>query len=70
MDKIVDQNEYWDEIKEKIKETHVELTDADLEIRDGRVNEFFERLSLKLNKSKEEVIELIEAIAANSTIAG
>jgi uncharacterized protein YjbJ (UPF0337 family) len=70
MEKRVDQSTYWEEIKEKIKETHVELTDADLEIKEGRVNEFLERIALKLNKTKKEVSELIEAIASNSNIAG
>ena len=70
MEYRVDQRAYWEEIKEKIKETHVELTDADLEIQEGRVDEFLERLATKLNKTKKEVSELIEAIASNSNIAG
>jgi uncharacterized protein YjbJ (UPF0337 family) len=70
MENRVDQYEYWEEIKEKIKETHVELTDADLEIQEGRVDEFLERLARKLNKTKKEVSELIEAIASNTSIAG
>jgi uncharacterized protein YjbJ (UPF0337 family) len=70
MENKADRNEYWEEIKEKIKETHIDLTDADLEIKEGRVNEFLGRLALKLNKTKKEVNELIEAIASNSNIAG
>ena len=64
------QGKSWDDIKEKIKETHLEITDADLEYKSGMENEFLERLALKLNKRKEDVKELIEAIAANSRIAG
>jgi uncharacterized protein YjbJ (UPF0337 family) len=66
----VNQREYWEEIKEKVKETHIELTDEDLEIKEGRVNEFLERLARKLHKTKKEVNALIESIAANSGIAG
>ena len=53
-----------------MKETHVELTDADLEIKEGRVNDFLDRVAIKLNKTRKEVSELIEAIASNSNIAG
>jgi uncharacterized protein YjbJ (UPF0337 family) len=70
MENRVNQREYWEEIKEKIKETHIELTDDDLDIQEGRVNEFLERLSLKLNKTKKGVNALIESIAASSNIAG
>jgi uncharacterized protein YjbJ (UPF0337 family) len=70
MENKVSQDEYWEEIKEKLKETHVELTDEDLNIRPGRINEFLGRLSKKLNKTKEQVNALIESIAANNTIAG
>jgi hypothetical protein len=70
MEQRASQKEYWEEIKEKIKETHIELTDDDLDIQEGRVNEFLERLSLKLNKTKKGVNALIESIAASSNIAG
>ncbi len=60
----------WDDIKEKIKETHLELTDDDLNQTSGDLDEFLEKLAVKLNKSKEQVIELIQSIAANSGIAG
>ena len=60
----------WEEIKEKIKETHLELTDDDLDQTSGDLDEFLEKLAVKLNKSKEQVIELIQSIAANSGIAG
>lgn len=70
MENRVNPREYWDEIKEKLKETHLELTNDDLDIKEGRVNEFLERLATKLNKSKKEVNALIESIAASSGIAG
>jgi uncharacterized protein YjbJ (UPF0337 family) len=70
MEQRVTQKEYWEEIKEKIKETHIELTDEDLDIKEGGVNAFLARLSVKLNKTKEEVSALIESIASSSNIAG
>jgi uncharacterized protein YjbJ (UPF0337 family) len=70
MEQRVTQKEYWEEIKEKIKETHIELTDEDLEIKEGGVNAFLARVAVKLNKTKEEVSALIESIAASSNIAG
>lgn len=60
----------WEEIKEKLKETHLELTDADLDQRMIDIDEFLEKLASKLNKSKQQVKELIESISANSRIAG
>jgi len=70
MENRVNQSEYWAEIKEKIKETHIELTDEDLDIKEGGVNVFLARLAVKLKKTKEEVNALIESIAASSNIAG
>jgi uncharacterized protein YjbJ (UPF0337 family) len=70
MEQRVSQREYWEEIKEKIKETHIELTDEDLDIKEGGVNAFLSRLAVKLNKTKQEVSALIESIAASSNIAG
>jgi uncharacterized protein YjbJ (UPF0337 family) len=70
MEQRVNQNEYWEEIKEKIKETHIELTDEDLDIKEGGVDAFLARLAVKLKKTKEEVSALIESIAASSNIAG
>jgi len=70
MENRVNRSEYWQEVKEKIKETHLELTDEDLDIKEGGVTAFLERLALKLHKTKKEVEALIESIAASSHIAG
>ena len=70
MDTEVIQDKSWEDIKEKIKETHLELTDEDLDKTSGDINEFLEKLAVKLHKSKEQVLELIQSIAANSGIAG
>jgi signal transduction protein with GAF and PtsI domain len=60
----------WEEIKEKLKETHLDLTDEDLDQKSTDIDDFLERLARKLNKSKQQVKELIESISANSGIAG
>jgi uncharacterized protein YjbJ (UPF0337 family) len=60
----------WDEVKEKLKETNINLTDEDLAYQPGKEDELFERLQHKINKPKEEIRELIESVSANSGKAG
>ena len=60
----------WEELKEKLKETHIELTDSDLEMRAGDEDDFLERIAKKLKKTPGEVKDLIESISANDSIAG
>lgn len=60
----------WDEVKEKLKEANVELTDSDLEYRPGDENDLFDRLGKKLNKSHEEVRKWVESISMNRGKAG
>ncbi len=66
MEKIIKPNSSWDEVKEKIKETNPEITDADL----TNEEEVLEKLSQKLHKSADEVKAWIESISATKTIAG
>lgn len=60
----------WDEVKEKLKETNVNLTDEDLAYQPGNEDELFERLQQKINQPKEEIRKLIESVSANSGKAG
>jgi hypothetical protein len=60
----------WDEVKEKLKETNIDLTDEDLSYQPGNENELLERLGRKINKPKEEVRNLIESISVNRGMAG
>ena len=60
----------WDEVKELMKEANHELTDEDLEYEPGREEELLDRLSNKLNKSKQQVKALIESISFNRGFAG
>ena len=60
----------WDEVKEKIKEINLGITDSDLDLNDVDENEVIERLSKKLHKSAEEVKAWIESVSENKNIAG
>jgi hypothetical protein len=60
----------WPEVKERLKENDVDLTDADLDYEPGRESELLERLSRKTNKSPQEVRHYIESISANEDKAG
>ena len=55
----------WQEVKEKMKENDVTLTDEELDYKPGQEDELLERLSKKLGKSKEAVRGYIESISAN-----
>jgi len=55
----------WPEVKEKIKEANVELTDSDLEYQPGKEEDLLDRLSKKMNRSKQEVRSWIESVSAN-----
>ena len=55
----------WDEVKEDLKETNIELTDEDLDYQPGREDELLDRLEKKLKMSRERVKELIESISYN-----
>lgn len=60
----------WEDVKSKIKETNISLTDEDLEYEKGREDELLERLARKMNRSKDEVRVFIESISVNKDLAG
>ena len=60
----------WPEVRERLKENDMNLTDQDLEYRPGEEEELLERLSGKMNKSKREVKEYIESVSSNEDKAG
>lgn len=55
----------WEEVKEDLKETNFELTDQDLDFQPGEEDRLLERLERKMNKSKAEIVALIESISSN-----
>jgi uncharacterized protein YjbJ (UPF0337 family) len=50
----------WEEQKAKLKEKFAKLTDYDLLYIDGKKEEMLSKLQIKLGKSKEELIKIIE----------
>ena len=60
----------WEEVKEKLKETNINLTDEDLVYHPGGEEDLLQRLEGKINKPKEEIRKLIESISANKGKAG
>ncbi len=59
----------WEEVKEKLKEVHVDLTDADLIYEPGNELELLERVSHKINKDIFETKAWIESVSSNKGIA-
>jgi hypothetical protein len=59
----------WEEVKEKIKERNIGLTDEDLDYEPGQENALLERLAAKMNRSKEDVKRFIESISYNQDMA-
>jgi uncharacterized protein YjbJ (UPF0337 family) len=59
----------WEEVKEKIKERNIGLTDEDLVYEPGQEDALLERLAKKMNRSKEEVKQFIESISYNKDVA-
>ena len=50
----------WNVIKGTLKQQFATLTDNDLLYDDGSEDELFGRLQVKLGKTKQEIIDLIE----------
>lgn len=53
----------WDEVKEKIKESNIELTDADLAYRPGQEKKLLQHLAKKMNRSEDEIKNWIESLS-------
>jgi len=60
----------WEDVKSKIKETNISITDEDLEYEKGKEDELLERLAKKMKRSKDEVRAFIESISVNKDLAG
>lgn len=50
----------WDIQSKKLKEKFSQLTDADLKFETGKENELLTRVETRLNKKREEVINIIK----------
>lgn len=60
----------WEEVKERLKENDVNLTDEDLQYEPGSEDVLLERLSQRSNKSPQEIRDYIESISSNEDRAG
>ena len=60
----------WEEVKERLKENDINLTDADLEFEPGKEEEFLQRLEKLMNKPRHQIIAYIESISSNEDKAG
>jgi uncharacterized protein YjbJ (UPF0337 family) len=52
----------WNEQKGKLKQKFAALLDNDLLFEDGKKDEMFGRLQIKLGKTKEELLKIISAL--------
>ena len=52
----------WNEQKGKLKKKFAVLTDNDLMFQEGKKEELFAKLQIKLGKSKEELEKIIAAL--------
>ena len=55
----------WEEVKEKLKELNISLTDEDLQYQPGEEEKLLSHLSVKLGKDKAAVKGLIESVSFN-----
>jgi uncharacterized protein YjbJ (UPF0337 family) len=52
----------WNETKGKLKQKYSMLTDDDLMLVDGKMDELYGRLQIKMGKTKEEIRKLIAGL--------
>jgi len=59
----------WEEVKEKMKENNINLTDEDLVYEPGKEEELLARLAAKTNRTPQQVKDLVESISYNKGLA-
>jgi uncharacterized protein YjbJ (UPF0337 family) len=52
----------WNEQKGKLKQRFAILTDNDLMFADGKQDEMYGKIQIKLGKTKEELLEIIKGL--------
>jgi uncharacterized protein YjbJ (UPF0337 family) len=62
MEKLTEIKGNWSETKRKLKQKFAMLTDGDLLFAEGKKDEMFSRLQIKLGRTKEEIINLISKL--------
>jgi hypothetical protein len=59
----------WEEVKERMKENNISLTDEDLVYEPGQEEALLARLEKKMKRSRQQIKDLIESISANESRA-
>ena len=59
----------WEEVKERLKEVHADLTDEDLAYEPGKEQELLERVSKIIGKDIAATKGWIESVSFNDNIA-
>lgn len=70
MDNALNLKAPWAEVKEKLKENDISLTDEDLRFEKGRESDLLTHLAGKMKKSVDEVRAYIESISENTAKSG
>lgn len=52
----------WNELKGKVKQSHGEFTDDELEYEEGQEDELLGRIQKKLGKTKDEVVDWLRSL--------
>ncbi len=52
----------WNEWKGKLKQSHADLTDDDLEYQEGKDDEFWGNLQKKTGKAKDDLIKWLRGL--------
>ena len=60
----------WEEVKERMKDNDINLTDEDLEYQPGKEEDLLQRLESKMNKPRQQIIAYIESISSNRDLSG
>jgi uncharacterized protein YjbJ (UPF0337 family) len=62
MEKLTEVKATWSETKRKLKQKFAILTDSDLLLVEGKQDEMFSRLQIKLGRTKEEIFNIISKL--------
>lgn len=52
----------WNEIKGKVKQSHADLTDDDLQYEEGKDDELLGRLQQKTGRAKDDLIQWLRGL--------
>ena len=65
MDYTLNLQSPWSEVRDKLKENNIDLTDEDLVYERGKEKELIARLQRKMDNTESEIKAYIESLSAN-----